>query len=132
MKIYIASRWRLDYRPIVRELRDWLVGRGYEVTSRWINVDRPYGEATQLVEDSRRDAHDVRRADWLIHLCPPNYGRSRGGNHCEFGMGMAWGHRLTHIGEKQHVFHELPQVEHFPTVAAFKQSELEMPEAMKI
>lgn len=123
MKIYIASRWRLAFRPTLLDFRSQLQAMGHAVTSRWIDVMRDYGEDEHLAVECLTDVGDVRRANWLIQVCPPEYGRSRGGNHVEFGMAMAWGHRLTVIGERQHVFHHLPQVDHYETIHEFLAAE---------
>jgi hypothetical protein len=43
---------------------------------------------------------------------------ARGGRHVEFGMAYAWGKRLIVVGPREHVFHALPLVEHYPDWAA--------------
>lgn len=123
MRVYLASRWREELRPTLHELRAWLEVRGHECTSRWLDVHCTYGAAARVLESCRHDIEDVKRAEWLIQYNPPGHGRSRGGNHVELGMAIAWGHRLTLIGEQLHVFHYLPELEKFATIEEFKAHE---------
>lgn len=46
---------------------------------------------------------------------PPDSHSKRGGRHVEFGMALAWGLRLIVIGQRENVFHCLPQVERYDT-----------------
>ena len=40
----------------------------------------------------------------------------RGGRHVEFGLAIAWGKPVYLVGERENVFHWLPQVRVFPAL----------------
>ena len=106
--IYLASRFR-DH-PLMREWRDQLTTRGYEVSSRWINPGDHEGEDRSRF--AREDMADVRRANVMISRSDPAFFRSgRGGRHVEFGLALAWGMRIILVGERENVFHWMPGVE---------------------
>lgn len=102
----------------MREWRDQLVARGYEVSSRWIEPGHHEGEDRSAF--AREDMEDVRRARVMISRSDPAFFRSgRGGRHVEFGLALAWGLRIILVGERENVFHWMPGVE---LVATFDQA----------
>jgi hypothetical protein len=122
VKIYLAARY--SRHPEMREVRDWLEQRGHKVTSRWIDCHGDSGSfgqswtAETLNETpwvcsghALDDVADVLAADWVISFTG---GGGKGGRHTEFGIGVASDKRLIIVGSREHVFHTLPQVEHYP------------------
>ena len=125
-RVYIAARF--SRRPECNRLGHLLKARGCVITSRWTKPDCDHVLATGLsrqAEDSERqrfaleDVEDVRAANWTISFMEEPRSNTRGGRHVEFGLALALGHRLTIIGQRETVFHHLPQVEQFDTVDQF-------------
>lgn len=119
-KIYLAARY--SRHPEMRGVRDVLEAVGYTVTSRWIdmhggkypssftpeilNSDPAYCGALGL-----HDVEDVTAADICISFTEG--GGGKGGRHVEFGIALGLGRRLIVVGPREHIFHTLPQVEHY-------------------
>ena len=60
------------------------------------------------------DFEDVRHADVCVAFTEaPDEAQGRGGRHAELGIALGLGHRVIVIGPREHVFHCLPQIEHF-------------------
>jgi hypothetical protein len=121
MKIYLAARY--SRHPEMREVRDWLEERGHKVTSRWIDcyggtlpdafsVEELNAHPERCAAQALHDVEDSREADWVINFT--GSGGQRGGRHAEFGMTVERGQRVILVGPREHVFHCLPQVEHYP------------------
>ena len=101
--------------------REILQSYGVEVTSRWL--DEPANaSAIGDYNAATIDLEDVKKADTLIFFAEnPLVGVPRGGRHVEFGYALAlmqsgeWGtiERILVIGEKENVFHNLEEVQHF-------------------
>ncbi len=124
--VYLASRYsRADE---MRGVRDVLtLAYGLTVTSRWIdhhggkyaasftsnqlNTDPDYCGQIALV-----DWEDLQTADTVISFTGEG---GKGGRHVEFGMAVALGKRLFVIGPREHVFHTLPEVSHYPDWSHF-------------
>lgn len=132
-KIYIAARF--SRRPEANALANEMQRRGHEITSRWVlpHTDHvlPTGISEQAADSERarfaaEDFDDVRAADWMISLMETPRNDGRGGRHVEFGIGLALGLSQTIIGPRETVFHHLPGVDRFETVAEFLDS---LPEA---
>lgn len=104
--IYIAAPFQ--NRDDARKKRDFLVGKGHVVTSRWI--DTPFqGDDTltpeQRVAEARMDLEDISRADVFVVLTDP---RPIGvGHHVEFGYALAIGLEMVVIGPSKSIFHDL-------------------------
>jgi len=125
--IYLAARYSRNAE--MRSVRDILRVLGYEVTSRWI--DQHGGDvlesfvAEKLNSDPEHCAHyglvdleDMLAADTIVSFTSATAG-GKGGRHVEFGWGLAAGKRMIVVGPREHIFHTLPQVEHFETWAQF-------------
>ena len=120
MRVYLAARY--GRHPEMQVIAAWLVRQGYQVTSRWIKGDhelRSDGRSDAdewAVRWAEEDVYDLRRADLVISFTegPDVPGRARGGRHVEFGYGLALQKRLYVVGPREHVFHYLPQVRHYP------------------
>ena len=125
-RVYLAARF--SRRHECNALGHILKSHGCTITSRWVKPDcehvLPTGISEQAADHERQrfaleDVEDVRAANWTISFMEEPRGNSRGGRHIEFGMAVALGHRLTIIGPRETVFHHLPNVEQFDTVADF-------------
>lgn len=126
--IYLAARY--SKHPEMRGARDVLQSLGHIITSRWIDCHPDVvGDFTaSFTQDTlnarpedcaalgRHDLDDLDRAEWVVSFTyPPGEDGGKGGRHVEFGYALAKGKRVFLVGPRQHVFHTLPQVEHFPT-----------------
>jgi len=116
MKIYIAARY--DRRFEMLGVAATLNRAGHEVTSTWIAGRADDLELVAAVED----LGDLARAECLVAFTePPERGvawAARGGRHVEFGVALAAGKRLCVVGPRENIFHHLPRVEVYPTLAA--------------
>lgn len=125
-RIYIAARF--SRRPEANALAQELKAQGHEITSRWVKPETdhvlPTGLSQQASDAERsrfagEDYDDVNAAEWTISLMEEPRSNGRGGRHVEFGMALAWGHKLTIIGPRETVFHHLQEVDAFDTIEAF-------------
>ena len=127
MKIYLAARYSRNDE--MRGVRDVLQALGYEVTSRWI--DQHGGDvlesfvASKLNDDPGHcaryglvDVEDMTAAEAIVSFTSAD-GGGKGGRHVEFGWGIAAGKRMVVVGPREHIFHTLPEVEHYPSWPAF-------------
>jgi hypothetical protein len=127
--VYLAARYSRNAE--MRGYRDALAHLDITVTSRWIDLhpdivgtheeskDGPElnQEPEQCAPMAWHDLDDLDTADWVVSFT--GAGGRRGGRHVEFGYAFARNKRLFVIGPREHVFHTLPEVEHFPTWSAF-------------
>lgn len=138
---YLAARYsrRLELVEYAEQLRKL----GHQVTARWLEgqhqadtleVDHG-GEVHHVPEVARRfaeeDVADVIFADTVIAFSePPRSSASRGGRHVEFGLALGWvlagyktldGHRrrVVVVGERENVFHCIPEVDVFADWLSF-------------
>ena len=135
-QIYIAGRY--DRREELSEYADILRDKGFIVDCRWllgthqihphaekVDVDKhPEHGVTLLARPfAEDDVEDVFSADTLIFFSePPDSHSKRGGRHVEFGMALAQGKRIIVIGDRENIFHCLPQIERFDTWDEFVKS----------
>lgn len=123
MKIYLAARFSRNDE--MRGVRDVLTALGHEVTSRWIDLhggDQQESAAQAVLNSDpesvahfgQHDIEDLEAADVIVSFTSPD-GGGKGGRHVEFGYGLALGKRSIVVGPREHIFHTLPQVEHYPT-----------------
>jgi hypothetical protein len=103
MRVYLASRFGRRYE--LRKYRQDLEGLGHIVTSRWLDAGSEDPEALGLC--AQEDLIDIITADVIVNFTEPARGNSRGGRHCEFGIGLALGKRLAIVGPLEHAFHHL-------------------------
>jgi hypothetical protein len=107
----------------MRGIRDWLCEQGHEVTSRWINrcsskyLNSPPSAILNTDPEycatlARNDIDDLRSSDVVISFFDTG---GNGVKHVEFGMALALGKRVILVGHREHVFHTLPEVEHYDT-----------------
>jgi hypothetical protein len=107
MRVYLASRFGRRYE--LRKYRQDLEDLGHIVTSRWLDASGEDPEALGLC--AQEDLIDIVTADIIVNFTEEPRGDSRGGRHCEFGIGLALNKQLVIIGPREHAFHFLPQVE---------------------
>lgn len=116
MKVYLAAAY--ERREEMQGVRDVLQALGHEVTSRWIDQDlsgqQEAAGTAELAADpaaytkfADKDIEDLRAAEVVVSFTG---GGGRGGRHVEFGMAVMLGKQLVLVGEREHVFHTLPQV----------------------
>jgi len=121
VKIYLAARF--SSHPEMQGVRDVLTALGHTVTSRWIdlhNGQQPNSVLSQDLNDDPaafefigvNDLEDLDAAETVISFTLVSGGK--GGRHVEFGYGLAAGKRMILVGPREHAFHCLPQVEHYP------------------
>lgn len=117
---YLAAQY--SRHAEMRKYRDQLATIGIIVSSRWI--DQHSGtlltsfEPEQLNSDpehcakyAKADLEDLMAAGIVINFTSID-GGGKGGRHWE--MGWAYGRRrLLLVGPREHVFHTLPEVEHY-------------------
>lgn len=132
--VYLAARYSRNAE--MRGVRDALVAAfGMEVTSRWIDLhpdivgefggDLSESQGSASLNGSpekcavlgQHDLADLDRADWVVSFT--GTGGRRGGRHVQFGYALARSKRLMVVGPREHVFHTLPEVEHFAGWLAF-------------
>lgn len=120
--VYLAAAY--SRRTELLDYANDLEVRGHTVVSTWIDghhETRPGIDRDATTEEmavwATEDVVDVLRADWVVSLTEG--GRSRGGRHVEFGIGIAAGKHLVVVGPSEHVFHRLPAVAVFPDWPAF-------------
>lgn len=115
MKIYVAGKFGM--REKFRSTRDRLRALGHEVTSRWLDDNEggssaSAGSAEKSEAAATEDVEDVRAADAVMFFSMPvgslNTG---GGRYFELGLAFSEGKRLIVVGEKETIFHHLPEME---------------------
>lgn len=123
MKVYLAARFsRHDEMRGVRDVLEHALG--HQVTSRWIDLhggdqlesaaaEQLNREPWEVAHFGQHDIEDLQAADAVISFTSAD-GGGKGGRHVEFGIGLALGKRMIVVGPREHIFHTLPQVEHFP------------------
>jgi hypothetical protein len=117
MRIYVAAAFQRQDE--MRGVRDVLQALGHEVTSRWLDETATGPEGLSSLPDpavgapyALVDIEDLAAADTVISFTY-EADSGRGGRHVEFGLAIAYGKRIILVGPRQHVFHCLPQVEHY-------------------
>jgi nucleoside 2-deoxyribosyltransferase len=118
VRVYLAAR--TGRQAELRDIAERLTAAGAEVTSRWLfsepltNAELGVvGRATAL---ARMDLEDLERAQLCIAFtegASPSPGR--GGRHTELGIAFALKKRVVVVGPREHVFHCLPEIEHYPS-----------------
>jgi hypothetical protein len=128
MKVYIAAQF--SRLPEMRALIPVFQEHNLFICSRWLqekcspNVKlhdlspKYHGETAEI------DIEDVDSCGLFVFFSEnPLLGIPRGGRHVEFGYALAKGKRIAVIGPYENTFHYLPQVQHYPSVQEFLDSE---------
>lgn len=109
-KVYLAAPYSL--RELAQSIRIELMDLGIVVTSHWITEKMPTDREGAFI-----DMDDVRRAEGLVLLNPPEYANSgSGGRHTEVGMALLLNMPIVIIGASSNIFHTLQQVQCVETV----------------
>lgn len=115
MRIYIAARYDRRFEMLGVAIN--LMRAGHVVTSSWVEGRGDVPDAIAAIED----IDDLSRADCLVSFTEqPSRGvawSARGGRHVELGIALASGKRVCIVGPRENVFHHLPQVEAYATMA---------------
>jgi nucleoside 2-deoxyribosyltransferase len=100
-RCYITAPYpiRADAKAAMLVLADAGIG----CTARWITQD----DSAQLSHAwAQADLDDVRAADVLVALNPPEFANAgTGGRHVELGYALALGKALYLVGERTNIFH---------------------------
>jgi nucleoside 2-deoxyribosyltransferase len=127
--IYIASRF--GRREEALSLAEELKKLGHNIISTWflpgqaMQVNNPTfeEELTWNLEIANRDWNEIFLSDTFITLTEDMdnlpEGAARGGRHAEFGMAVALHKTIYLIGQREHVFHYLPEVSVFGSTEDF-------------
>ena len=104
-RVYVGAPY-----PLRAEARVWahaLERCGLEVTAGWLTAP----ETTLNDAQARLDLVDLRRADVLLLLNPPEWAdRGTGGRHVEFGYALAADKVIVIVGVRSNLFHHLEPV----------------------
>lgn len=114
-KIYIASLY--SRRAEMEQIAMVLESNGFPITARWV-----YGGEDGLDNQAiaELDLDDVDDANLVLSFSCPYGTMFKGGGRCvEFGYGIARGKESVVIGERENVFHWLPDVKQFDTLDQF-------------
>lgn len=116
MFIYLAARY--DRREEMERYANLLQEDGHEVVSTWV-----YGGEEGLSNEdiAELDYTDVSRANLVVGFTDPYGSLNKGGaRHFELGLGYALGAACYIVGEREIVFHHLPEIEQFNTFEEFR------------
>lgn len=117
-KIYLAAPF--EERDWMLRLKDMLESRGAKVTSTWLTpVDGNENNMAAMrdrFDDCRcraiQDIEDIKEADVVVIYKPKELHRkpTTGGHHVELGLAIGFGIPVIIFGDRENVFHYLPQV----------------------
>jgi nucleoside 2-deoxyribosyltransferase len=117
-RVYLAARFARREQLI--GVARMLESSGVEVACRWLFAEGAALSAEELDSELRAgqmasmDFEDLRAADVCLAFTEQaREPQGRGGRHAEVGIALGLGHRVILVGPREHVFHCLPQVEHF-------------------
>ena len=113
--IYLAARF--ERQAELRVYRDRLRAAGHVLTSRWLDVTGKPPVPTDSAEYAQVDLDDIAHARWFVLFTDDVPGR--GGKDFETGWALALGVPVRIVGPRVHVFHYLPAVTCYDTVAEF-------------
>lgn len=127
MRIYLAARY--SRAAEMREYREVLKELGHTVTSRWI--DEPHGNDSEKIRGTQsqgeiaaiEDMEDLSKSDMVLSFAGNGQSTkakpSKGGRHVEFGAGLVLNKLSVLIGEPEHAFHWLPNIERYASFEEF-------------
>lgn len=111
MKIYIAGAYkrRLEFLPLKAKLKE----AGHIVTSSWLS-----GFHDNMIESEAAaiDLEDIESAYAILLVSQNGEPTASGGRHFEFGYAYARGKRLLLLGQREGVFHYLPEVHQYNNI----------------
>lgn len=120
MKLYLAASFRAQQRML--EFAEYLAGRGYEVTSRWIyqkeggalELHNIKNHPEELARYAVIDMQDIDVADVVVVFSWVD--STTGGFHTEFGYALGKEKPLVVVGPRLNIFHCLPQVKQVDSI----------------
>lgn len=122
-RVYIASRY--SRRDEMRNVAEQLSERGFIVSSTWLQEDYPLNmnldglTPEQHAEIATQDYDDIVGSDIMVFFAEDqNNQPPRGGRHVEVGIALALGVRIYIIGERENIFHYLPDIKVVPNLEA--------------
>lgn len=121
-KIYLAARF--GRKALMCAYREQLQALGHTVVSRWLDgpdenamdwqkADGGVG-AEVAVMCAAIDACDIEACDLFVLFTDGKLTFSRGGRHVEFGYALANDKTVVVVGERENIFHYLPEVLWYP------------------
>lgn len=120
MKIYLAARYTRNKE--MQDVARMLAAHGHTVTSRWhtgahsmddgIEPDSGVG-MERAARFAAEDLEDLMNASCVISFTEAPRTPTRGGRHAEFGYGLAYQKKMILVGQREMIFHYLPQVQQF-------------------
>lgn len=112
LTIYLAAPWvrKKDAAVVRQQLRD----RGFNVTSRWIDLpdDSAQDDEKYMTSQAVVDLEDVHNSDCVVVM---NWEKSEG-KAVEQGLAIAWDMPLLIVGDRSNIFQYLPSVLIVPTL----------------
>lgn len=129
-KIYIASKFHSRYR--LRPIKAELQSLGFEVLSKWMDVDRNVDKSADIdslgnniedsVKEAKSDSGEIKNCDYFILDTQDE--TNTGGREVELGMALALNKRCFRIGPARNVFHFMcVNLENWPDAIQFLQME---------
>lgn len=117
MNIYIAARYSKKHDAQTFAMLVRTAVPAINVVSRWHSQDEA-DEGDEFTRDpvkgvpyARRDIEDVEACDALVLFSEdPLQGYPRGGRHVELGYALALGKVIVVIGQRENIFHTLPEI----------------------
>jgi len=122
-RVYIASRY--SRRDEMRDVAEQLSERGFIVSSTWLQEDYPLNmnldglTPEQHADIARQDLEDLTGSDIMVFFAEDqNNQPPRGGRHVELGFALALGISVYIIGDRENIFHYLPDCKVIPNLEA--------------
>lgn len=104
-KVYLAGRVTAQLR--LRQQREVLQHKGFQVLSTWLDVAVQYPEALTQQGEALRDLDEIRAADlFLIDTLDES---PTGGREFEAGYAHALNIPIWRVGPARHIFHALAE-----------------------
>jgi nucleoside 2-deoxyribosyltransferase len=117
VKLYLAALY--SRRAEMEVCANFLKNKGFEITSSWV-YGAEENEGRTREQNAIMDLGDVDKADIVVSFTHAQGTLTKGGGrHVEFGYAYAKGKKLVIIGDRENVFHYLPNVEVFPDLGTW-------------
>ena len=112
MNVYIGARFSMapEANALAAELKD----AKYDIASSWHTDDSEPAWDNPVIQAQRamRDYTELMGADAFVQLTGNPREDTRGGQHVELGMAIAWNKVIIVVGQRGHVFHYLETIGH--------------------